>query len=149
MRTSPRLWDSGNSCGPFDTSKRRCCLDEMCRFTRTSNTESGTNPLGSILQSSYSLFDVLQGKQETWSFHHAAAAHRHLHTSPHHQDHGLTWSLSNTKEVACGFKVCPQCSHWMTGPFDRTSLRQAQQFRPSPAPTDDFGVLFLPVFLWW
>lgn len=75
-------------------------------------------------------------------FQHAAGTHWHLHTYPHPL-------RSDTKEVAGGFKVCPQCSQWMTGPFGRINLRQAQQFGPPPASLDAFGVFLPSVFLWW
>lgn len=45
--------------------------------------------------------------------------------------------------------VCPQCSQWMTGPFGRINLRQAQQFGAPPASLDAFGVFLPSVFLWW
>jgi len=149
MKKSLKSCVSGYSCGPFSISKRPCCLHEMCKFTGTGKMESGINPLGSALQSSCSCSSVPQGKQET-CYHFtmlSAAIDACIHIHIRCQQHGTTWSPSNTKEVAGGLKACPQRSHWTARPFGRTNLTPAQQFRAPPASMDAFDVFLPPVFL--
>lgn len=144
MKTSPKSWVLGNSHGPFDTSKRLWCLDEMCNFTGTGKSESGTNHLDPLCKAAVPTLSTWEAGDQPW-FHCAASTiDTFIHIHIHYQQRGVPVTQRTWQGDFKSAKSAPtELLGSSVGRLEMSSATQASSchhgcfwwFFPSSAPT--------------